>query len=506
MAQDNNVVLQCTVCSRRLETGQRFCPECGTEYVPASTGPVTCSRCKAVVPSHLKFCEQCGTELITAPSRSAACSNCKTAVPSHLNFCERCGTKVGAPPATPLLGVSAGKALRRTDLIGRLMNLWWHRLPFNLRMWPLSATTLSDGAYLIKWPTVAAFGPPLAASVGFLLGWLRLSPGETYTYSLTLMAVMMIISGFSAALGAWFCGGYAIGDFFFFRPTLLSSGTLLADPVFSLTRVGGPAVLLYLLLLNLLVLAPYVSSIVRRRTLVRAKALLETLKLTLVVTLLGMACQALVYAALVYVWTQSVPLLIRPVWTWTGNAPTVAAMAPLQEAGMWLVYLAVLLGAGRVALEHSALRRLEVLVPLHVWETLLGSAVQRRASRLPAWVSAVGGAALTTFVLAGMLSTWIDAALLWIAITTIMICRSIIAQRFGAWTTVVNWVPVVVRVAACWWISYVLAQYILSTGWGSVDSFRPMLFSTVVSLAAFAALVPGARREKKSAQRVLTPQ
>jgi hypothetical protein len=359
---------------------------------------------------------------------------------------------------------------------------------------------LSDGAYLIAWPSVAALGPPAALITGFLLGWLRFAPGETFTFSLVLMALMIAISSFSAGIGVWLCAGYAAGDFFLFRPTLLSSETFAEEPLVNLIHIGGPALILYLLLANLVVLAPHISSAVRRQTMVRAKTLFTWFDVTVLVTPLGMICNAAVYASLVYIWTQSVPALIRPVWTWAGDVPLVEAMAPLQEMGARLVYVSLVLGSLRVVLEYSALRRFEVLVPLHVWDTLLNSALASSRVRLPSWASALGMAFLITFMLSGLLSTWIEAVLFASAVGLVMIGRGIIADRLKTWTATINWVPVIVRVVACWWVSYVVSSLILSSSWGETDSFRPLLIATVVSLAVFALLVPPAAERDRSAE------
>src|SRR5205823_7139746 len=51
---------------------------------------------------------------------------------------------------------------------------------------------------------------------------------------------------------------------------------------------------------------------------------------------------------LIDLWSQSVIVLIRPLFTWVGADPTVEAIYPVQEQTLLLVIAAFVAGAGRV--------------------------------------------------------------------------------------------------------------------------------------------------------------
>src|SRR5207249_8605142 len=59
-------------------------------------------------------------------------------------------------------------------------------------------------------------------------------------------------------------------------------------------------------------------------------------------TLLRTCAIAIIQGAVVYVWTQAAPLLIRVFWGWTSSPPPLAAAYYLQELGNWVVAAAVI--------------------------------------------------------------------------------------------------------------------------------------------------------------------
>src|SRR5262245_41799418 len=104
----------------------------------------------------------------------------------------------------------------------KLIDWWWLRVPMAARRISLSlSAVLTDGLYLTAWPQVGAIAPPLSLLIGFLLGWLRFTPGNTFTFSIYMMALMLVVSSLGAGLGAWLWTGYVIGDFFLFRSPLV---------------------------------------------------------------------------------------------------------------------------------------------------------------------------------------------------------------------------------------------------------------------------------------------
>src|SRR5262249_9303787 len=133
-----------------------------------------------------------------------------------------------------------------------LNDLWWRRLPvLGRRASATLADVLADGLYLTAWPTAGALGPPLAFLLGLLLGWWRFAPGATFTFSITVMALMLVVSQLSVSLGVWLWLGYAVGDFFLFH---WDTGTSYEKAWERLLYVRVPLLISYALLALLLVL------------------------------------------------------------------------------------------------------------------------------------------------------------------------------------------------------------------------------------------------------------
>ena len=229
-------------------------------------------------------------------------------------------------------------------LFDDLARLWWVRVPALLgRISGLLTSLASDGAYLRAWPAAAALAPIGCLLFGLLAGWTHFSNSYialSYTNSLLLMALLTLISGLGGGLGLYLLIGYIFGDFLLF-----GHGEYMGAPSAQImARLALP--IAYLLLGKLLILAPVVSRGLRLQ-------LLDKLRLSGTAgTIAHAAVQAALQAALVWVWVQAAPTLIRPIYTWRGGAPTSEAMAPLQESGMLLVALALLIGAVRVVIER----------------------------------------------------------------------------------------------------------------------------------------------------------
>lgn len=233
-------------------------------------------------------------------------------------------------------------------LFDDLARLWWVRIPALLgRISGLLTSLASDGAYLRAWPAAAALAPIGCLLFGLLAGWTHFSNSYialSYTNSLLLMALLTIFSGLGGGLGVWLLAGYIFGDFLLF-----GHGEYMGAPSAQImARLALP--IAYLLLGKLVILAPVVSRGLRLQLLARLK-LTGTVG-TAAGTAAHAAVQGALQAALVWVWVQAAPTLIRPIFTWRGSAPTSEAMAPLQQQGLLLVVLALLMGIGRVVLER----------------------------------------------------------------------------------------------------------------------------------------------------------
>jgi hypothetical protein len=344
----------------------------------------------------------------------------------------------------------------------RAADLIWVRLPDAVgRFSVLLGLVLRDGAYLRAWPSLAVAGPVGALLLGGVLG--RIHPEETFTGALWVMGPMVVVAGIGTALGLWTWLGYALVDFFLF-PHFLGFGAGLLPT--------------YLLLAMLVVVIPQtVRSLVRAST-PRARRLSGLRKAMEVV----LSC--VLYAALVYVWTQAAPILVRPAYTWAGYTPATEAIQPVQATGWFLVFLAALAGAARPVLQLAAERRMPA--------SGAQAAPMRRPSASP--VASLGGSALqaafTVVLLAGALEGLLDALVAWVVLTAILAGRRLLAGRIGGYVALAARVPILARVVGAAALSFLLSRTVLDLTFTATPSFRPVVLAAVLSLVVFTVLLP----------------
>jgi len=338
---------------------------------------------------------------------------------------------------------------------------------------------LADGLYLSAWPRVAAIAPPLALLLGLLLGWLHFAPGETFTFSILVMALMLLVSNFSAALGAWLWLGYVVGDFFLFRRNIYSYSVLE-----QFVHVRVPLLIAYVLLAMLLVFIPLLSPWLRRQVLTH----LHVPRIPRIV--INTTLQAILQAVLVYVWVQAVPTLIRPVYTWQGGTPPIEAIQPLQQNGWVLVILAGLVGAMRMVLQYRAFGQHAVVQRAAQLRTALRESAPVRRE-LPLGIGVLLKAAFLTVLLSGLVTTWLQAIGLAVALALIMLWRETVLPRLDGWLRLVSRVPLVIRLALSALISYFLGLQIVGALWDGTSTFLPIIIAMVISLAVCSLLTPG---------------
>lgn len=379
-----------------------------------------------------------------------------------------------------------------------MKEFWWNHLPRSVsRFSTMLAVILTDGFYLTAWRKVSAFAPPLSLLLGFLIGWLHFAPGNTFTFSIWVMALMLAISSFAAGLGAWLWLGYALGDFILF-PHLQNSDWLNLN---AWIYVRIPLILSYILLGILLVSIPLTSKGLRRLTLPGLEEKLPELTLTQRRIMTGIAAviQAGLMAALVYVWTQAAPTLIRPVYTWQGNQPPVAAIQPLQVNSQILVVVAAILGVIRIVIEYQSLNNPSVKKRASVLQQVL---TERASSRpFPVWIAVPIKAAFSTFMLSGILTGWQDAIIVGVLLLLAMLLRESVLIRLDTrWINQICRVPLLLRIVVAFAINYFLAVKIVEVMWNSTSTFLPIVISTILSFVVFALLIPnaGSQRQKKA--------
>ncbi len=370
----------------------------------------------------------------------------------------------------------------------QLVDLWWYRLPVIAnRISQTISVALADGFYLTAWSKVGAFAPPTVLLVGFLIGWLH--PGNTFTFSIMLMAVMMSIGSFGAGLGAWTWIGYALGNF------ILFSHPEQRDWLETIIQIRIPLLLSYLLLVQLLVLIPLAAQALRQSTLPRLRIQGKTVGVAGI--FLESILQGLLQSSLVYVWINTVPTLIRPVYTWQGQRPPVAAIQPLQSNGIVLVILAVILGIARIILEYRALKYLQVQEQALKLQATLNKSKSLDDS-LPSFFLTIFKAVFATFMLSGLLANQIEGIILCSTILALMIVRRQLRTRMGGWIDFISRFPLIFRLMFAALINYWVAGKIIEAMWRSTSTFLPITISVIASIIIFSLIIPKPRTKTQS--------
>jgi hypothetical protein len=349
----------------------------------------------------------------------------------------------------------------------RLIELWWGDLP--ARAARLSSTlgfVLRDGEYLESLPPAAAYAPPVALLVGLLAGWLHPFGQEPFTTSPALMALALVVGTLSAGLGVWLFAGYVVGDLFVARgPAYGGSGAndlktyaaiLLCDIVFAM------------LVLIIPVTARALAAEVNARWFPQRGAFP------------AQAIAVIAVAALAFAWAQGALVLTRPFFTWHGLSVPGTEIQALQLATVLLPVMAALAMAARAVLETRLLARPSVR-----------PAGELRPARapLPAPVALGLRVAFAVFLLAGLMDSWVDVALVAIAMVVLLVLREPALRRIENRLVVVLQLPILPRLLAGAVISAVLG--VLVVGVFGADGFvRPIVVSTLISLIVFSLLLP----------------
>lgn len=360
---------------------------------------------------------------------------------------------------------------------GRIVPLWWDRLPrLAHKVSPLLAVTLRDGMYLRTWPKVATFAPPIACVLGILAGWLRPASWNVYTYSLPLLAAMIAIAFASTGVGTWLWLGFSLSDLLLFKHDDRTSGIVERVALLYL-----PLLISYVLLAILLLYLPMASQSIARSTLGPKRGKLVHASAVAIL-------QALLAAVMVWSWTQSIALLIRPVYTWQAWVPTVEAIQPVQQDGWVLALVAAIVTCGRGILEQRFARRIQAFQQAE--QARPGNELRIRRL-LPRWLVGVLKIAGVSLLFSGMLMTWQDALLFVGFQILVLVVRDIALVRVPRWADVIGKVPLLVRLGIGVLASYGISLMIISTVWYvEFESFRTLIISGGISALLYTLLVP----------------
>lgn len=376
----------------------------------------------------------------------------------------------------------------------RLADVVWARWPAWL--WSRSPTAglmAADGGWLRAFPGAGAGVPLVAALAGLWWGAIRPANQVTYSSSTALMLAMMGVALLGCGVAVWLWLGFVVGDLVFFAHPALVSASERPRPWDLVVRFLVPQLLSYLLLAVLLLAVPLTALVARGtvRGLLRPRSPVAAVVAAPVAAALGAGIQA---AA----WSQSFPLLIRPLWIWRDKSPVADAIVPVQEHRWWFGLVAAAV-AGLVALiAPPAQRRVQGRRPLVVVAAGSGRRAANTAGRGKAVAGSLARAAATTLLLAGLIETWVRAGVVF----GVLLVAFVFQARFAALTPVGRWwlarvplglrllIAVVVAGAAAWLVGRRTVESSLGFSRIVADDFGPMLAASVLAIVVVALLLP----------------
>jgi hypothetical protein len=366
-----------------------------------------------------------------------------------------------------------------SSLVERISRLFWIGVPVAMRRTSAGISgVLADGAYLAAWPWVAVLAPPLSLIAGLGLGWNH--PGEIFTNSILMMLGMFLVANFSSALGFWMWTGFLLGDFS--HPHFIPRGDSF---LFHLFHFWIPLVLVNLLLGSLLVYLPLSAKALRLQT-------RKELKLTwLNAPWKDVLLQTIIQMALVWVWTQSVPALVRPVWTWQQLIIPVDHIRPLQHDGWILVLAAGFAGAVRVFLEYRATAQAGVSSQTRELQLAFAHIETQGVFHIPVPASFVLKAGFSTFMFSGLITRWWEALELMLLFLLFFWLRAVLSTHLVSWRRATSRVPLLVRLAVASALGALLGWPLLTRMWGQGDSFQSIIVLAGISLLTITFLAPG---------------
>lgn len=380
--------------------------------------------------------------------------------------------------------------------IARLTDGIWVGIPLALRRFSTGLAVSSvDGLYLAARPLPGLIGPPLMLFAGFIIG--AFHPGFEYVFTEALWVLLFVaaVGAISGALGLYLTAGFVLGDlgvgdhpqwerfgpFDTFNGPAQYGSMLITYALFAMLAVGVP---------------------------VAAKTFAAEFRMPaqtprVLRTLVGLGALVIISGLLVWVWTQSAPLLVRPVFVWADFRPTVAAMFTTQEQGAGIVAVAVVATIARGALQaalaspigtgqsadsdrmtylENRFRTDERVVPL--------------LSRMPLVLRLLVRAAVLTAVLAGLYAAYWQAVLTFVVLAFAQFITSpLLPLNLGTYARLINKVPRIIRLLIVMVPVYLLGALILPM-FLRQESFLPFLVLALVAAVLMTLLSPHAREEE----------
>lgn len=375
----------------------------------------------------------------------------------------------------------------------RLADVLWSRWPAWL--WsrsPAAGLMAADGGWLRAIPGFGPGAPVAAALLGLWWGAIRPAGQVTYSSSTTILLTMMGVALLGCGVALWLWVGFVVGDLVFFAHPALAQATERPKPWDLIVQFLVPQSLSYLLLAVLLLAVPLTALVARGA--VRGVLRPRSRGAAVLAAPLAAAVGAGVQAA---AWSQSFPLLIRPLWIWRGRSPVANAIVPVQEHRWWFALVAGgvagLVGLVAPLAQQRLGGRRPLVVVTGARRQEVGVAQTRKAA-----VAAVARAVAATLLLAGLIETWARAT----AVFAVLLAAFVFQARFAAVTPFGRWwlsrvplglrllIAVIVAGATAWLVGRRTVESSSGVTRIVADDFGPMLAASVLAIAVVALLLP----------------
>lgn len=375
-------------------------------------------------------------------------------------------------------------------------SLWFVRVPRRTaRRSRLLTETLADGHFLaaVRPRVIAVLATPMAAGAGLLFGAVSLGYDRVYTESLSILLLGCLLGFLSTNLGLSFVAGFAIGDFFVaetrWTVDLLEDDVLAGEGVLAaLLRIRMPMLIGYLLLAALCVYIPriarlLVADIPQTTRLPKAPAFAIASLLNLIVV-----------AIAVRLWAEATAILIRPLFVWQFQSPTIDAISPLQNQAHWLVLAAIAATGARFAILWSTYASDERTRRLLEVERGLAAPDPsgREPKQLPPALAAILGAGLSTLSMSGLIDNWLLTVLAFAVFAIMYLIRSDATPiSINWWKKIAARVPVLLRLV----LGFLILANLRDSFAGEYDEdFDRLALYLLGSVVMLVALLPGTPR------------
>ncbi len=320
-----------------------------------------------------------------------------------------------------------------TEPLPGATDFWWVRVPLAARRVSSTlARALFDGHYIAAYLRRSLFASPLTLLVGLLVGWLHPDFEYVATEAVVLISVVAALSTLSAHLGTLFLVGFAVGDFVLASHDQFYVYGLIPNLIY----IRLPLLIQYGLFGLLLITIPLLTKALVSQLLPARQVGRQT---HILIAIFG---HALLTFGLVYLWTQAMPLLIQPIFTWPGRWVPTEAIEPLLTSGYLAAGAAVIASLTRTVLQYRTTTQPQLAARLNHVEQTLNAAAPTKERHLPAVVLVVARTLAAWLLLGGLFQSWFTSV---VALPVIFVLQAARAGLVPGLSGLLQGIPYLVR-------------------------------------------------------------